>query len=178
MDASSKPLRLFFAVPVTAVRETAAGRARELAALGGDVKWVEPDNLHLTLRFIGNSPGDSVGKWEEVLEGAARGRSPFSLEFDRLGRFGARVIWAGVGEGAAPLKSLAVALGAEEDDFVGHLTLGRLRTARASKKLLAAVDAAAPLRWSCPVSEVVLYSSRTTAQGPVYEPLRRRVLGD
>jgi 2'-5' RNA ligase len=179
MDASSKPLRLFFGIPVTEeVRAAATGRMAELAALGADAKWVEPRNLHLTLHFLGATPPERLPELERKLDDAARGRSPFSLELDRLGRFGSKVLWAGVGEGAGPLKSLAAALGAEAEGFVAHLTLARLRSARGSKKLLAAVDAAEPLRWSCPVSEVVLYSSVTAAGGPVYEPLRRRILGE
>jgi 2'-5' RNA ligase len=179
METASDRLRLFFAVPVTGeVRAAAAARMAELSAFGADAKWAEPRSLHLTLRFLGPTPAESLPALERLLDDATRGRSPFSLELDRLGRFGARVVWVGVGAGAEPLRSLAAALGAEAEGFSPHLTLARLRSSRGANALLAAVDAAAPLQWTCPVDRVILYASRLTPRGAEHAPLRERRLGD
>lgn len=192
MDGASKPLRLFIAVPVTdEVKAEAARSAAELAKAGADVSWVAPASMHLTLRFLGSTPAERLPALERALDAAARGRSPFSLEFDHLGFFGAprapKVIWAGVGPGLEPLRSLAAALARaleaegvprEERPFAAHLTLGRVRSARRSAALLRALKEGPPPRWTCPVERVALFSSALSSAGSVHSPLRERRLGD
>lgn len=191
MDAASKPLRLFIAAPLTdEVRAQAAACADALRAASADAAWLRPEAMHLTLRFLGATPPDRVPALETALDAAARGRSPFTLELDHLGFFGPprapKVLWAGVGQGLEPLKSLAgaveEALAArgfprEERPFSAHLTLGRLRSPRNAGKLLDALKAA-EVRWHLPVDRLILYSSRLQPGGSVHTPLRERRLAD
>jgi 2'-5' RNA ligase len=192
MDGASKPLRLFFAVPVTdAVKSEAARRAAELSSSGADVSWTNPDSMHLTLRFLGATPPQRVPALERALDAAVRGRAPFSLEFDHLGFFGnpraPKVLWAGVGAGLEPLKSLAEALWAaleaeglprEERPFAAHLTLGRVRSSRRAAALVARVAERPAPEWSCPVDRLVLYSSKLSSAGSTHLSLSERRLGD
>lgn len=175
MTTPGKPLRLFFAVPVgEAVKEAAAREGERLRAAGVRARWLEPETLHLTLRFLGSMPEERLPALERSLEAAVAQRAPFDLRFDRLGTFGDRVLWAGVGEGAAPLEALAEALAAalekegvprEERPFRAHLTLGR-----PERRVPAA--ALGPLDWSCRAEQVVLYESRLSPKGAEHRALR------
>jgi 2'-5' RNA ligase len=191
MDAASKPLRLFIAVPLTGeVRAQAAACVDALRAAGADAAWLKPETLHVTLRFLGATPADRVPALEKALDAAVHGRSPFTLTLDHLGVFGPsrapKVVWAGVGEGLEPLKSLAGAVeealaaqgfAREERPFAAHLTLGRLRSARNAAALVEALERA-DLRWTLPVDRLILYSSKLGPGGSVHTPLRERRLAD
>ncbi len=104
------------------------------------VKWVNPDGLHLTLKFLGNIPSKRVTEVTEAVEEAAQGISPFHLEISGLGAFPslrqARVFCVGIGGEVDRLSRLqqnidsALAIlgfAKEERPFVPHLTLARLR---------------------------------------------------
>jgi 2'-5' RNA ligase len=107
--------RLFVALPVDeAVRAAAAEIIDGLRKTGADYKWVEPRNLHLTLRFFGETPLDRIPQIEALMADASV-RPPFELVFSGLGAFSSwedpRVVWLGVGRGARELAELAGALG-------------------------------------------------------------------
>ena len=126
--------RLFTAlVPPAVVRTELADLATALAG----VRWTPAENLHLTLRFIGESDDDKTGRYLEAL---ARVRvEPFLLPVGGAGVFptrgAAKVIWTGVGRGHTRLHQLrqrvdeallAVDAGLAMTSFHPHFTLGRL----------------------------------------------------
>lgn len=168
-------LRLFIAVPLPA--EIRAACALLQTRMPG-ARWVKADNLHLTLRFVGEADGATYEALRETL-GEARGR-PFELALGGLGHFpprGApRVLWAGV-ERSEPLAALqrraeravqAAGVPPEGRGYSAHLTLARLeRTpARAVGEYLAANNLfkAGPFR----VESFALLSSKLRPDGPVY----------
>lgn len=165
--------------------------ARPRAALSGsrDLRWVQGEQLHLTLRFFADLPpalGDAVAG---AAAAACASAAPFDLEVRGLGRFPAhgplRVIWAGLGAGREPLVALAAALGreleargfpVEERPFAPHLTLARARDPRGSKENARAVAAFAPSVGSLGTQRVdalVLYRSDLGTGPPVHTPLGR-----
>lgn len=104
------------------------------------VKWVAPDSVHLTLKFLGNIPADTVATISDAISGATRGTAAFRLELARPGVFpnsrSPRVVWVGLGGETGTLAVLQqdieralVPLGfpAEGRGFSPHLTLGRVR---------------------------------------------------
>jgi len=166
--------RLFVAVPVAEeVRRAVAGLIEELSASGVDYKWVEPRNLHLTLRFLGATPLDRLGDIEALMRGAAQ-RPPFELAFGGVGAFSSwaepRVIWVGVGAGAPELAAMAAALGPAEGGkpFSAHLTIGRMRSRRHLDRLEKAASQARFPDLRQTVGGIALYESQLTPQGPVY----------
>lgn len=179
------PLRLFFAVPVDdAVRAAARAAIEALRRCGADARWVDVDTMHLTLRFLGQTPASAVPALEKALAAAATGRPAFELAFDRLGSFKDRglpkVIWAGVGDGGDRLADLAAALngalkaeGFPEADreFKAHFTLGRLRSARGASFLRKALVEAKPLDWRLRVDRAVLFKSELAPSGPRHTEL-------
>ena len=104
----------------------------------GSVRWVRPEGIHLTLKFLGDVPVNSIGEVEQALTQACAGFSAFSFSVEGLGCFPnprrPRVVWVGVREESGALKRLqkAVEDGMEKLGFApegrrfhAHLTLGR-----------------------------------------------------
>jgi len=179
------PLRLFFAVPVDdAVRAAARAVIESLRRCGADARWADVDTMHLTLRFLGQTPASTVAALEKALAQAVAGKAAFDVAFDRLGSFKDRglpkVVWAGIGEGAQRLGDLAGALNAalkaagfpdEDREFKAHLTLGRLRSPRGASFLRKALAEAKPLDWRLRVDRAALFKSELTPSGPRHSEL-------
>jgi len=139
-------VRLFLAVfPPPAAREAAhaAGQAlRRAGQAAASVSWVKAENLHYTLRFLGEVGEDGARRAAEAATAAAAAVPAFDARLGGLGAFPnpprARVLWIGLSEGAEALTALAQALdralkprgfGAPDHPFSPHLTLGRVRDA-------------------------------------------------
>ncbi len=181
-------IRAFIAAEIS---DDARGAAAELmralrrAPDGDEVRWVRPETLHLTLRFLGDVEPDAVGDIAACVGKAVADAAPFELSLGEAVAFPSprrpRVVALGVVP-EEPLVQLAgcvergvVAAGfpAEERRFRAHLTLGRLRGRRLPD--LAALPA--PEAPPFPVDEVVLFSSRLRPQGALHTPLERIALG-
>ena len=183
-------MRCFVAVDVpSAVRAAlvdAQARLRR-AAPRADVRWASPEQLHLTLAFLGEVAPDRVAGVAAALAAVAGRHAPIALRVAGLGCFPGpsrpRVVWAGVVDGVAPLGLLAAdvrralePLGfvPEARPFRAHATLARVRSARGVRRLVAAVAAAgAPELGAWTAEDVVLYRSHLHPAGARYEALVR-----
>lgn len=133
-------MRAFVGIfPPTEVRRALLRSART-APIAGDVRWTRDENVHVTLKFLGDVEKAALNDIHVVLREVARRHEPVRVQPYRLGAFPsypkARVVWAGVGEGSAELSSLAadveaflepLGFGRERKAYVPHLTLGRSR---------------------------------------------------
>lgn len=177
-------------------RNFAAGLIKELKPSGADVKWVEPVNLHLTLKFLGEVDPGATADIITALEGALAGRGAPGLSAVGCGAFpkarAPRVVWLGldgqtemVAQMARALETALEPLGFEPEKraFKPHLTLGRVRRPRRGAKspstaplsrALAAL-ATIPGPWF-KADRVVLMKSTLTSSGPIYESLHRVTL--
>ncbi len=179
-------LRLFYAVPLPeATRQRVAERSGQLRArakeLGIRARWVGEKKLHLTLRFLGNQPGERVGALQAALQRAALGQEVPRLRLEKLTTFGpparARVLFAAVGGEVQRLGLLLARLEAELEalgvsreprPFVPHLTLARLLPQRALESLL--LEAASfDEEWAA--ERVVLYRSVLGPAGATHQSL-------
>lgn len=172
-------LRLFLAL---ALPDDIVERLEALQSGLPGARWVDPENLHLTLRFIGEQPNNLVDELAEEL-----GRldcPPFDLRFSGLGTFEptrreSGALWAGVqpepllARLQRKLERMVQELGipAESRRFVPHVTVARLRDTPelALARYLQANNlfAAGPMR----VDSVTLFRSHLGKDGPHYEPL-------
>ncbi|MCS7012271.1 MAG: RNA 2',3'-cyclic phosphodiesterase [Chloroherpetonaceae bacterium] len=148
------------------------------------VKWVERQNLHFTLKFLGEVKMEAVLALEQACRRAAS-MTAFNITVAGLGAFPSlwrpETIWVGIEEGKEQLAALAARLEEEVAEhgfaksarpFSPHLTLGRVRDGRYSKDLgLALQKAGNPILGCQPVSSFTLIESRLTPQGPIYTPL-------
>jgi 2'-5' RNA ligase len=134
-------IRSFIAIELPAEIKLALGHIQDRVKSGGggQVKWVEPESMHLTLKFLGNVSTGLTGKITTVLEEACSGVHPFSLEIGGLGVFPnarrVRVVWVGLtgeterlGQLQKRIDDVLTPLGfkAEARPFTPHLTLARV----------------------------------------------------
>ena len=178
-----RPLRLFVAIvpppPLPARLHTLQERLRPC---GADVKWVETQNLHVTLKFLGEVPEARVSTLRATLRSLAAPVSSFSLRLAGAGYFPPRgtprVIWVGLDEGFGALRALhasvdealaRIGFAREERPFAAHVTLGRLRSPGhedALKREIMRMQDEEVGRFT--VDGFSLVQSQLTRQGPVY----------
>lgn len=178
--AAMERIRCFVAVEIDpAVRSRLALDA--LRSTDADVRWVRPENVHLTLRFLGELLPEQADRVSEGLAGV-RGSGPFELAVSGLGHFGSRVVWAGCAGDLGALRSLwekvqaaarAAGLPRDEHGFSPHVTLGRVRSRRGFDGLRRELESRASEEFGRQrVDRFVLMQSRLEPAGSVYAPVR------
>jgi 2'-5' RNA ligase len=144
------------------------------------VRWTCPENIHLTLKFLGEVPEGEIEQIGAALREVCADHAPFDASLSSFGAFPsarrARVIWAGAAAGSEELRALAAdvetafePLGFERENrtFVPHATLGRVR----GKPVKLELPAVVPGKPGFEISRVELMESRLAAGGAVYETL-------
>lgn len=185
-------IRTFIAIELSkAIREKLdreIDRCRPAAPL---VKWSKPENLHMTLRFLGDVKENDLDELFEAVEEAVADQSSFALEVRGVGAFPnwrhPRVVWAGCGEGSEEAVALAeaiegacVALGYERErrPFRPHFTLGRVKQPADARGLDDVAAASEDRQFGyLDVDAVVVFMSSLRRIGPVYSPMARFQLG-
>ena len=167
-------------------RDRLASTQARLRESGAQVSWVKPHNIHLTLKFLGSVPAERLREVVRAVQRAAVPAQPIPLELTVLGCFpnrrAPRVVWAGLNRIPEQLRNLqqrverelvATGFPAESRPFSPHFTLGRVRSGRNVRKLVAAMQAERlePLRFEA--AEVVVMASRLHASGALYTPVSR-----
>ncbi len=134
-------MRLFFAVPVIeTVKELIAREIERFPVNDPPWRWIPPENLHLTLKFLGDVEEQLVPSLAQAAERTVAGIPGFRISFGRFGAFpslrGPRVIFYGIEEGFESLASLAsvleketerIGFAREKRAFRAHLTLARIK---------------------------------------------------
>lgn len=181
-------MRTFVAIEISekarkALAKTIDGLRREL----GRLAWVKAENLHLTLKFLGEVGANDVMAIDSALSAVAKETTAFGYEIEGLGVFPdsrrARVLWAGLHGGEKALPALAgrvdatlAALGfkREKRPFSAHITIARVRRPVAAERLEAALGRYAGEffgdEW---VEGFVLMESTLARGGSIYTPLAR-----
>jgi 2'-5' RNA ligase len=189
-----RKVRTFIAVEISSeVRGKTQRLISALAATSANVKWVEPENLHLTLKFLGDVEMLEVPQLCQAVDEAVADLPPFDVQFHGAGAFPSverpRTVWVGMTAGSEEMVALhdaleqrLAALGFRSDGrrFRPHLTIGRVRSSSPSEiRVLASLlaDQRDFVGGSGDVSEVVVFSSELSRAGPAYEPLSHAELG-
>lgn len=155
------------------------------------IKWVEKDNLHLTLAFLGDAEEKKIKDLTEILIESCSASKEFGLVFTGTGVFknysDPKVIWVGINhseELAILNKNISERLKAkffpsEEKRFRPHLTIGRVRRLTDPDKLKEALEKYKDVEFqNVIVTEVILYESILMKTGPIYKELRKFRLGE
>lgn len=180
-------VRAFIAIPIASgVSSRAAEIMRRLRECNAAVNWVPPQNLHLTLKFLGETPINESPEICEAVRRATEDAPPFDLAFHGLSAFPSvekpRTVWLGVGDGETELCELAqriddelakLGYARETRRFSPHLTIGRIRESIPSDHpLLDALVKHADFDANVMgVDEVVVYASFLDKKGPIYDAL-------
>lgn len=175
--------RIFIAAELDpALRDAAAEIQKRLEAAGAHARWVKPTNLHFTLRFIGELSTAQLARVKIATREAVVGVQPFTIFLQSLGAFPSmhrpQVVWVGVTEGAGELENLAGRINEHlaryrfpppDKEFRSHLTLARVRDARAWGDLVRALDqfrdVAMGRQW---VEAISVMESQLMPQGPLH----------
>ncbi len=157
---------------------------------GSVIKWTNPENMHLTLNFLGDTPERDIpaltGEMQQLLSSVM----PFTLRLHSIGVFRnlrqPRIIWAG----CDPLSTLSHVhdlmtaavkkrgLRDENRIFTPHLTLGRIREFRDTDQLASLLTEYEGFTFlEQTVDHLIFYESLLKAEGPVYKVLQRLELG-
>jgi 2'-5' RNA ligase len=187
-------LRTFIAVGIDkTIRDHAVALQESLGRSGADVKWVEPENLHVTLLFLGEVEDRTVPDVCRVVADVAAGLAPFEMIVEGAGAFPnarrPKTLWVGVGDGRQEVVALHDALERplldlgcyrrEERQYTPHLTLGRVKGDAGADQLAAALARRTDWRGGqVRVREVLVMSSELRADGPTYTVLGRGKLGE
>jgi 2'-5' RNA ligase len=155
-----------------------------LVQTGADLKFVAPQNIHITVRFLGNITPAMVEKIFEEMKKAQF--APFNVQINGLGAFPdlrySRVVWAGITEGAGQLKSVfsqleprlrGLGFTPDHKGFSPHLTIARVKSGRNKAQLAAFVTENTNYDFGTIKAECLrLKKSDLTPKGPIYSTLK------
>jgi RNA 2',3'-cyclic 3'-phosphodiesterase len=177
-------IRAFLAIrPTDEVIDRLTEVQSELAEGGGDVRWVSPQTMHLTIQFLGEVQESEVPEIERGLRQGLSTLSPFDIECRGLGVFPnqkrPRVVWvglhgAGIGALAESTEIVLAPLGfpPQERELTPHITLGRVRSARGWDGLARLLKASGDRSFGLSrIDRITLYRSQLRPDGAVYTPL-------
>ena len=175
---------LAFDIESDTVLNRLATAQKLLVQTGADLKLVEPQNIHLTLRFLGNITPTMVEKIFEEMKQVQF--TPFNVQIKGLGAFPdlrySRVIWAGITEGADQLKNVfsqleprlrGLGFTPDSKGFSPHLTIARVRSGRNKAQLAEFITENANYDFGTIKAQCLrLKKSDLTPNGPIYSALK------
>ena len=184
-------IRTFIAFELpAAVTQLAAAVQDDLMSRKLKLRWVRPQNIHLTLKFIGEMQTARTAEVAEAIRRAARGTAPLALSVQGMGVFPGmrrpRVLWIGVGGQTDALRKLHAAVEdemaaldfpREERPFAAHLTLARIDRQVDPQRLLDGIQAVGRFEPKLfTASELILFKSDLKPQGAIYSALEKASL--
>lgn len=180
-------MRTFIAIDLPeAIKDKIAELENDFKKLDLGFRWVKPENLHLTLKFLGDVKPEQIDAIKKAITKVSDEFSVFKTRLDGFGFFPdkkkPRVFFIGTDREelfrsiAAELETALAEIGfAKEDRFKSHITLARIKDSRnigfLNKKIATNVSVGI-----FPVEAISLYKSTITGQGPVYEKIFKRNL--
>ncbi|MBW1813632.1 MAG: RNA 2',3'-cyclic phosphodiesterase [Deltaproteobacteria bacterium] len=183
----SETLRAFIAIELPETAVTFVIRIQEtLKSYRFKVKWVQPENMHLTLKFLGEINREDRVKIEDAISDAGKDCGPIQLSVKGMGVFPGvkrpRVVWCGLKGDTASLvhlqgqldeKLIDLGFSKEKRPFKGHLTLGRVKGSISPEKIIDAMKeisgfGSKPFK----VEAITLFSSDLKPSGAVYTRLK------
>jgi 2'-5' RNA ligase len=187
----SETIRSFFSFDIedqTIIRRLTEAQGM-LASTGANLKMVKPQNIHLTVRFLGDISPSMVDAIHEEMKQLSL--TPFTVELTGLGAFPKlnypRVVWAGIRKGADELKDVfgqleprLRGLGFKPDHkgFSPHLTIARVRNGRNKAQLIKLIRELENREFGVVKAECLrLKKSDLTPKGPIYSTLREVCVG-
>lgn len=179
--------RTFVALPLSAtLKQFAAGWKERLSRTDAQVKWVASENLHLTLKFLGEVPAVELIEVCRTVTSAVTEFAPVEIECDHVGAFPSshrpRTLWLGIGAGDQAVIALQEELERglsplgfrrEHRQYHPHITLGRLRSSQREVQQLSQLLQPSDFgpTATCLVQQVVVVASQIGRDGPLYQRL-------
>lgn len=157
-----------------------------------DVKWVKENQMHLTLKFLGNIEETKTQEVSRELESITNESKKFTISLSKIGAFPninkPRIIWIDIDEGKDTLKLLAdkiesrlekIGFAKEKREFKTHLTLGRIKSLKNISQLTEVIQKTdSQSQDKIKISSLILFQSTLTSKGAIYMPLAEIKLPD
>lgn len=170
-------MRAFLAIEISGKVSGEILRIREILENGGLFKgrFVEPQNMHLTLKFFGDILDKEAGMIHDVLEGISFPK--FNCKLGGLGFFGDRILWIDLNDDGS-IKRLHDLIDEKLGDFFGiderfhnHVTIARIKSIKDRERLREAIKRINVNNIEFSVDEYKLKKSELTSGGPIYEDI-------
>jgi RNA 2',3'-cyclic 3'-phosphodiesterase len=185
-------MRAFLAINIEeTIKKELALIQQELQKNIYEVKWVNPELLHITLKFLGEIKDEDIHNMENPLRELGANIASFSISFSKLGVFPdkrrPRVLWLGIDRGGAAVKNISVEVGEvlnsmknllngaknDQEELMPHITLGRKK----KNQNIVLKDDIFDRQWNCQkvmhVDSFYLMESILRPSGPLYKPLKK-----
>jgi 2'-5' RNA ligase len=180
-------MRCFISIEIPSeIKSALIELQNDLRIAEADVAWTNPDNVHLTLKFLGEIDKKLISEVEKVCLETIADMRPFKLSINGTGVFPntrhPRVLWVGLGGEIESLERLqeqlderlaGIGFDNEEKDFQPHLTVGRIRSNKNLRELLTRSDSYTLPAFSFVVQEIVLMKSDLLPSGACYTELAK-----
>ncbi len=181
--AKAALVRVFIGIPLQQELREEIGAFEGVLKQAEGIKAVKPDNLHVTLKFIGNTPERKLDRIKEIMDKSCAGIKPFVIKPSGISAFPspdkASVVWLDCGEGAAPITAIfkilekelrSMAYPGEKQEYIPHITVARSRKTADITKIQGKIKINGTSQAGC----VVLYKSDLNPGGPEYSELYRK----
>jgi 2'-5' RNA ligase len=152
---------------------------------GAQVKLVEPHNIHITLKFLGDTMESLIDEIEKIIKNTVKHIKPFKIKLSGSGVFPnenyIKVVWIGIrdkgiiGEIAGKIDQDLTKFGFKKEQrrFSPHLTIARIKTVKNKEKLLKTVNNYSDIEFKeIEINSIKLKKSELTPKGPIYTTLR------
>lgn len=181
--------RLFAAVPVSdEIRQAIKPIAEGLAGTGADLRSVQLENIHFTLKFLGDVEEKKIPEIEDKLRKIAESTPKFVIKVKNAGVFPSlekiNVVWLGVEDTSLALlmKKLNQELGylkpSDHEEEIPHLTIARVKTGKNKAELLKFLKSIESREFGRMEAErMILYESELLPEGPVHTAVKEWRLG-
>lgn len=179
--------RIFIAIDIAGSASLKAMIRNFRRTLAGDsIKWVEDDNFHLTLYFLGETNIKTIDNLITDISREIENISKFSISLQGVGIFGninnPKVLWIGIKDKSGNLKTIQGKLSKmlvnydfpeDQQKFSPHLTLGRIRAIKDISPLKNLIEQYREVPFQeLKVSKIVLHESKLTHSGPIYSTIK------
>lgn len=183
-------IRLFIAIEVDASKKI-KNLISELEETGINAKIVGPKNMHLTLKFLGDTDTNLVDKIESAIQESVKETDSFDIKLKNVGVFPntnyIKVFWIGI-QDEDNLKRIAkeiderlneIGFKKERRKFSAHLTVARIKSAKNKEKIIQLIDKYQNTEFQkIKVEKIILKKSVLTLQGPIYTNLKEIKIGE
>lgn len=187
-------MRTFIAIDLPKeIKDSLSTIQEQLKKSGADVKWVLPQNIHLTLKFLGEIDDARLSKINKIIEDATKDKNPFQIHISSIGAFPKikfpRILWIGIDKGNNETKGIVkeleekiskIGIPAEDRPFSSHITIGRTKSTLNREKLVQDLETLAikfgEENLEFTVTKITLFKSTLTPKGPIYEILKETSL--
>ncbi|MCP4270139.1 MAG: RNA 2',3'-cyclic phosphodiesterase [Candidatus Brocadiaceae bacterium] len=184
-------IRAFIAIEIDSeIKNRLSEHIDKLKRTGADVKWVLPGNIHLTLKFLGHIEEDTLPGLNKIVSDAASSLKSFNISIGNISAFPSRkrprIVYACVEDKENILLKLhenlnngveKLGIKKESKKYIGHITLGRIKTQKNIFKLTTALKSESECFFGHEkISYLSLMQSQLTPKGPIYTKLNNFLL--